>query len=211
MSPADVEKLPNASPQSPLRILVSGCLNGQPCGYDGTSYGPYARAEAILALPNVEAIPFCPESFSFGAPRELCDIEDGDGFDVLHGNARVLSHSGEDWTAGMLAGAEAMLALAKERDVHMALMMDISAACGSKVVYLGRRTKKIYQRGPGVGGAMLMTHGIPVVSQREDRTLEQLRHHLCPDHAIDESARDHHEKEWFRGYFHQPSSSPSQG
>ena len=54
-------------------------------------------------------VAFCPEDLAFGTPREISDIHGGTGFDVLDGQARVLSESGRDWTAAMLEAAHAML------------------------------------------------------------------------------------------------------
>ena len=134
-----------------MRLLVSACLIGVPCGSDGSAYGaPFAHTARLLAQPNVESVVFCPEELAFGTPRAVPDIHGGDGFDVLDGQARVVSASGEDWTEPMLRAAEAMLRLAQREAVHLALLMDISAACGSQVIYLGARSQGIHQQGPGV-------------------------------------------------------------
>ena len=76
---------PDFSPRLPLRILTSGCLARESCGYDGTSYGKHAVVAKLFGLPNVQVFNFCPEEFSFGTPRALCNIHGGDGFDVLDG------------------------------------------------------------------------------------------------------------------------------
>jgi uncharacterized protein YbbK (DUF523 family) len=47
-------------------------------------------------------VKFCPEEYSFGSPREMCDIHGGTGMDVLDGKAKVLSDSGIDWSEGMI-------------------------------------------------------------------------------------------------------------
>src|SRR4051812_5814225 len=86
----------------PLRVLVSACLTGARCGIDGTDYGNGGLLDPLLKLPNVKVVPFCPEDFSFGTPRDLPDIHGGDGFDVLDGKARVLTDKGEDWTQGFV-------------------------------------------------------------------------------------------------------------
>ena len=54
--------------------------------------------------------------------------------------------------------------------------MDISAACGSQVIYERSRTRpnKRYQKGPGVCAALLLRNGFKVISQRDWRTLEFL-------------------------------------
>ena len=65
----EILSLPNFTPASPMRILVSGCLSGALCGYDGTSYGDYPHVLRLIQLPNVRAVTFCPEDFAFGTPR----------------------------------------------------------------------------------------------------------------------------------------------
>jgi uncharacterized protein YbbK (DUF523 family) len=188
-----------------LKLLASACLLGVPCGVDGTSYGaPYAQTERLVGLPNVDVISFCPEDFAFGTPRETPDLHGGNGFDVLDGRARVLSDTGEDWTERMLGAAQVMLTLAQQNDVRLALLMDISAACGSQVIYLGRRSDGRHQAGPGVCAALLIRHGIRVVSQRDHRTLDALLRKLDPAHRPDPAARDHHETPWYVETFGRP-------
>ncbi len=156
-----------------------------------------------MSLPNVRAVKFCPEHFSFGTPRDLPDIHGGNGFDVLDGKARVLSHKGEDMTRGMLLAANEMLRIAKEEKVDLAILMDMSAACGSQVISDGYRlaAERKYQKGPGVASALLMRNGITVISQRDFRTIEFLFKKLDPSHDIDPQAIDHHENDWYRKYF----------
>jgi uncharacterized protein YbbK (DUF523 family) len=193
---------PAFSPEQPLRILVSGCLAGEHCGYDGTSYGEHAIVAKLFGLPNVQVFNFCPEDFSFGMPRELCNIHGGDGFDVLDGRAWVRTDAGEDWTGAMTEAAGHMLELAKAKRVHVAVLMDISGACGSQVIYDGPRHLNVYRRGPGVCAALLIRCGIPVVSQRDFRTLALLFRKLGHGElGPPEPARDHHETDWYQAYF----------
>jgi uncharacterized protein YbbK (DUF523 family) len=60
---------PAFTSEQPLRILASGCLAGEHCGYDGTSYGEHAMVAKLFGLRNVQVFNFCPEDFSFGTPR----------------------------------------------------------------------------------------------------------------------------------------------
>jgi hypothetical protein len=69
------------------------------------------------------------------------------------------------------------------------------------VIYDGDRDRKLYRQGPGVCAARLIEAGIPVISQRDLRSLEILHHHLDPTHVVDPAARDHHEGDWYRDYF----------
>lgn len=194
--------LPDPSPEQPLKILVSGCLGGLHCVYDGTRFGSSPLAD-ILASPNVQPVFFCPEDFAMGTPRELSNLHGGNGFDVLDGKAQVLTESGNDWTEGMIKAATAMLDLAQRTPVHLAILLDISAACGSQVIYDGHRTgeERLYQRGPGICAAMLIRNGIPVLSQRDYATLELLKQKIDSTYTADPQARDHHETDWYKEHF----------
>jgi len=185
----------------PLRMLVSACLAGIPVGFDGSTYGTHAEIAEIIALPNVKAVTFCPEDFAFGTPRDVCDIHGGDGHDVLAGRARVISAAGEDWTDRMIRAAQKMLSIAQENTCELAVLMDISAACGSQVIYAGARPKARYQASQGVCAALLVESGIPVISQRDFKTLYYIKRKLQPQLPLRGDLRDHHESEWYRDYF----------
>jgi uncharacterized protein YbbK (DUF523 family) len=188
---------------NPLRILMSACLSGITCGYDGTANGEYPSALKLLKYDNVKIVKFCPEEFSFGSPREMCDIHGGTGFDVLDGKAKLLTESGQDWTEGIIKASEKMLYMAKQEKIELAVLMDVSAACGSQVIYDGNRfsENKIYQIGAGVAAAQLMRNGFKVISQRDYASLEILYSKIDPIHQIDSTKLDHHEIEWYKDYF----------
>lgn len=189
--------------ENPLRILVSGCLIGIKCGINGDNYGEYPSVLKLLNYKNVQLIPFCPEDFSFGTPREMCDIYGGDGFDVLSGKAKVLTSSGVDWSEGMIKASEKMLEVARKNDVELALLMDISAACGNHVIYDGNRYSddKKYQIGMGVCGAQLARNGYTILSWREFASLEIVYSKIDPTHQKDETAIDFQNNDWYKKYF----------
>jgi hypothetical protein len=93
-----------------------------------------------------------------------------------------------------------MKGLAIEHRVHLALLMDTSATCGSTVVYKGPRRLGVYRRGPGVAAAAVMATGIPIVSQRDERTLGLLFAKLGVTDAPFTDAIDHHERAWYRAH-----------
>ncbi len=204
-SESEIAGWPSFTEEDPLALLVSGCIAGQPCGVDGSSYGaPYSHTSRLLQLPNVNVVTFCPEDFAFGTPRATPDIHGGTGFDVLDGTARVLSDTGEDWTAEILAAADAMLRVAQQNDVRLALLMDISAACGSQVIYDGPRSAGSHQAGQGVCAALLIRNGIKVFSQRDHRTLDAILSELDSTYQSRPAARDHHETPWYVETFGSP-------
>lgn len=198
-----IENLRVPTPDNPLRILISSCLSGIRCGYDGSAYGEYPAVLKLLQYDTVKLVKFCPEDFSFGTPREMCDIHGGTGLDVLTGKAKVLTETGVDWTEGMIHASEKMLEIAKKERIDIAVMMDISAACGSQVIYDGNRfdQNKKYQIGAGVCAAQLMRNDFIVISQRDYASLEVLYSKIDITHQIDKAQIDHHETEWYRHYF----------
>jgi uncharacterized protein YbbK (DUF523 family) len=205
---SELEQLPTFTSGQPMKILFSACLTGEKCGFDGSCYGDYPWIRKLMSMPNVRPFRFCPEHFSFGTPRELPDLHGGDGFDALDGRAQVLSDKGSDMTPGMIRGAQEMLHLAKKNAVDLAVMMDMSAACGSGVVSDGCRlvSQRKFRKGAGVAAALLLRNGFRVVSQRDFRTLEQLFRKLDPSHVVDPQAINHCETEWYRSYFGSPTN-----
>jgi uncharacterized protein YbbK (DUF523 family) len=189
--------------EDPLRLLISGCMAGLACGVTGDDYGFGGVLSPITSLPTVRTFAFCPEDAGLGTPRTWPDIEGGDGFDVLDGTARVIDQHGTDLSAGMIDGAQKMAAFAVENRIEVAILLDMSGACGSQVISDGTRfvDEKKYRRGVGVATAALLRAGVHVVSQRDNRTLHRLVSMLDPTHVIDENAVDHHEREWYRTYF----------
>jgi uncharacterized protein YbbK (DUF523 family) len=51
---------PAFSSEQPLRILASGCLAGEQCGYDGTSYGEHALV-GVMTQGRCRVHPAGPE------------------------------------------------------------------------------------------------------------------------------------------------------
>lgn len=193
---------PRPTAEHPLVVMMSACLGGVHCGVDGGTNGDHAPLRSWLVRPEVKLVTFCPEDFSFGTPRMTPDNHGGNGFDVLDGRARTVAEDGTDWTEGMVRGALAMRDRALQQGVELAILMDTSGACGSTVTYLGSRfaPNKVYQQGPGVAAAALIRAGIPVISQRDDRSLRMLRDLLDGTASLTDE-RDHWEKEWYRTYF----------
>lgn len=182
----------------PWRVLVSGCLAAWPCGVEGHDYGLGEVLRDLLALPTVRALPFCPEQHALGTPRTMPDLHGGDGVDALAGRARVLDERGADLTDAMIAGARAMVAFAREARAEIAILTDASAACGSQVISDGCRLVPVrrHRKGVGVATAAILEAGIPVVSQRDHRTIAAIRARLDPGFRPPGGLLDHHDHPW---------------
>lgn len=189
-----------ATSTSPLRVLFSSCLLGNRTGWEGDAYTE-PLAVRLASLPNVRVVHFCPETSTLGVPRPLTTLYDGNGHDVLAGRARVLETTGRDVTNEIMRGAKAMLDLAREHDIDLAVLLDVSDSCGSHVVYRGAPEERRYQRGMGVAAATLASAGFPVIAQRDFASLQKVIGLLDSTFVPDPGAFDFKDHPWFREYF----------
>jgi uncharacterized protein YbbK (DUF523 family) len=154
-------------------FLVSACLLGVPCAYDGhgrllLSTENRRPAEELLALATRGfVLPVCPEVLGgLSIPRPTAEIVDGDGADVLVGQAHVVTIEGKDVTDAYVRGAEGALAVAKSHGVSVAILRQHSPSCGSKWIHDGMHSGGL-REGQGVTAALLRRHGVTVWSQDE--------------------------------------------
>lgn len=140
-------------------ILVSACLRGVPCRFDGRHK---ASPETEAAAAGREVVSFCPEvAGGLATPRRPAELVGGDGHDVLDGTARVVEDTGRDVTAEFVDGARRALAAARNGGCAEALLMPRSPSCGRGVVYDGSFTGELTP-GDGVTAALLERNGIAV-------------------------------------------------
>ncbi|MFF8592401.1 DUF523 domain-containing protein [Streptomyces sp. NPDC015220] len=140
-------------------ILVSACLRGVPCRFDGRHKASSRTAEEVAGR---EAVPFCPEvAGGLTTPRRPAELVGGDGHDVLDGTARVVDDTGRDVTAEFVEGARRALAAARRTGCTEALLMPRSPSCGRGTVYDGSFTGESVP-GDGVTAALLERNGIAV-------------------------------------------------
>jgi uncharacterized protein YbbK (DUF523 family) len=145
-------------------ILVSSCLAGVKCRYNGTA----SLDEKIQELvEDKKAMLVCPELLGgFLTPREPAEIIGGNGNDVLDGRAKVIEKSGKDVTDLYIKGAINTLELAASNKASYVVLKEYSPSCGSKMIYDGSfQNKKI--AGDGVTSALLKREGIKVISEEE--------------------------------------------
>lgn len=110
-------------------ILVSSCLAGVPCRYDGNAR---PNAEIVAAVEEGRAVPACAEQLGgLPTPRPAAEIQGGDGNDVLRGTAAVITDQGEDVTAEFVAGAESVTALALAHGITEAVLQARSPSAGA--------------------------------------------------------------------------------
>ena len=140
--------------------IVSACLIGEKCRYDGSSCTD-KRLKEMYEKGKLAAV--CPErDAGLGTPRSPMEIEGGDGADVIEGRARVVSKEGRDFTQEFIEGAKAALEAAKKHGAKRAYLKSCSPSCGCGRVYDGSFSGKLC-KGDGVTAAMLKKNGIMVI------------------------------------------------
>jgi uncharacterized protein YbbK (DUF523 family) len=154
--------------QEPALILVSACLLGVNCRFDGGS-NPEPGLRDLAALGRL--IPICPEvAGGLPIPRPPAEIEDAqaglDGRAVLRGETRVVSIEGADLTAGFVAGAQAALTLAEGLGIRQAILKSRSPSCGVGQTHDGRFEGRLVP-GDGVTAALLKRAGIQVMTETD--------------------------------------------
>ena len=135
-----------------MTVLVSACLLGVPCRYDGQSKR-HPLAQELCRRHRV--IPVCGEIFG-GLPTPRPPAE-------RCGN-RVLTEAGADVTAQYRRGAEAALQLARLYNCRAAILKANSPSCGSGTIYDGTfRHRRI--SGDGLTAALLKANGVQVYNE----------------------------------------------
>lgn len=133
-----------------MKILVSACLLGKNCKYNG---GNNLNQGVLEFIEGHEVIGVCPEQLGgLSTPRLPAEIVDG----------VVTNKEGVSVDAEFRKGAQAALAAALENKVDLAILQSRSPSCGVKEIYDGSFSgKKI--KGQGVFAKLLSARGIKVL------------------------------------------------
>lgn len=141
-----------------MTILVSACLLGTPCRYDGQSR-PH---DGVLALMEKHTlIPVCGEVMG-GLPTPRTPAE-------RRGDT-VVNRDGADVTAQYRRGAEEVLRLARLYGARAAILKERSPSCGSGQIYDGTFTGTLTE-GWGVTAELLRRNGIAVYGESDAEKL----------------------------------------
>ena len=136
-------------------ILVSACLLGTPCRYDGSGK---ADARLLKLGAKRQLIPVCPELLG-GLPTPRPPAE--------RVGARILDKNGADVTAAYLRGAQETLRLARLLGCKTAILKARSPSCGAGQIYDGTFSGTLVA-GQGVTAALLSQNGVTVFTEESD-------------------------------------------
>lgn len=137
-----------------MKILVSACLLGKNCKYNG---GNNLNQRVLDFIKGHKVIDVCPEQLGgLSTPRLPAEIVGG----------VVTNKEGVSVDAEFRKGAQSALAAALENKVDLAILQSRSPSCGVKEIYDGSFSgKKI--KGQGVFAKLLSAHGIKVLDAED--------------------------------------------
>lgn len=137
-----------------MKILVSACLLGENCKYNG---GNNLNQGVLDFIEGHEVIGVCPEQLGgLSTPRLPAEILDG----------VVMNKEGISVDAQFRKGAQEALAAALENKVDLAILQSRSPSCGVKEIYDGSFSGKRI-KGQGVFAKLLSARGIKVLDAED--------------------------------------------
>ncbi len=135
-------------------ILVSACLAGVKCRYDGKDN---ANNKVIELVKKGIAIPICPEQLGgLQTPRIPAEIVEN----------KVLNKKGENVTSHFKKGAKETLRIAELANCHKAILKQCSPSCGYGKIYDGSHTGRIIE-GMGLTAKLLSQNGITILTEED--------------------------------------------
>lgn len=138
------------------RILVSACLLGLCCRYDGKEKAD-GRVLELLKRDDILLIPVCPEQLGGMETPRLPSERRGEA---------VVNRSGEDVTEYYRKGAVQALKLAELYGCKAAILKERSPSCGKGQIYDGTFSGTLTE-GDGVTAELLKSHGIQIFGESE--------------------------------------------
>lgn len=141
------------------KVLISACLLGEKCRYDGKSK---PNESALELLSNYHLVPVCPEVLGgLSIPRKPSEIK----------GERVVMIDGTDVTCEYRLGAEKALKIAKENGITVAVLKARSPSCGKGMIYDGTYTGTLTS-GNGITVQLFLNNGIKVYDETEIDKIE---------------------------------------
>lgn len=137
-----------------MNILISACLLGLYCRYDGKCKA-YPQLDELLQRPDIQLIPICPEQAGgLATPRPAAERQ----------GQQVMTKAGTDVTAAYEQGAKTACALANLFHCDYAVLKEKSPSCGHGEIYDGTFTRTLTS-GDGVTAERLIAQGVTVFGE----------------------------------------------
>lgn len=137
-----------------MKILVSACLLGENCKYNGGNNYSSAVAEFVK---DKEDLTICPEMMAgMGCPRTPIEIVDG----------VVMDRKGNNVDAAMREAVERAMELIRKEEIQCAILQSRSPTCGVNQIYDGSFSGKLVS-GSGLFAQALKDAGYRVMDAED--------------------------------------------
>ena len=137
-----------------MKILVSACLMGENCKYNG---GNNYNAAVVEYVKGKQVLPICPEMMAgMGCPRTPIEIVDG----VL------MDRNGNNVDAVMREAVAQAMEMIRKENIRCAILQSRSPTCGVNEVYDGSFSGKLVP-GSGVLAQALKAVGYQVIDAED--------------------------------------------
>jgi len=148
------------------KYIVSSCLAGEKCRYDGNS-NTIGLVKDLVA--NGLALSVCPEVLGgLSVPRTRCEVlKNNDG------TSRIIGEDNIDYTDNFILGAKIALETAVKNGITNAILKSKSPSCGYGIIYDGTFSGKLIE-GNGITAELFAESGINVFTEIEFSKLKSI-------------------------------------
>lgn len=142
-----------------MKVVVSACLLGRKCKYNGGDNGNEAVKDFVKGK---EILTLCPEmAAGLGAPRAPVEIKEG----------RIVTKEGEDKTALYQNGVDHSMEKVMAFDPDLCILKSKSPTCGIHCIYDGSFSGKLMP-GSGLWAKALKDAGYALKDEKEMENLK---------------------------------------
>ena len=146
------------------KVIVSACLLGEMCRYDGTTKSIDAIKEKLG--DDVEIIPFCPEDPVLGTPRERISIIHSQGV-----NRVITDVSGIEITSAIRLQTQKIID--SHPDVSMIILKSKSPSCGLATTPILNEKREQHALGNGISAQLFLDTFTKIKIMDEHQFLEE--------------------------------------
>ncbi len=138
-------------------ILVSSCLLGLCCRYDGKEK---VDERVLTYLKGKNYLPICPEQMGgLPTPRKPAEI-------VSLEPLKIMTEDHIDVTEAFEKGVSEVLKLIKLHDIDLAILKSKSPSCGSREVYDGTFSRNLI-KGAGILSLSMTKNNIKTINEND--------------------------------------------
>ena len=150
------------------KVLVSACLLGKYCRYDGG----HSRISELDEL-DVDWVPVCPEETGgLGTPRPAAEMQK-DAESILKGNGSVIDNYGKNVTEKFIQGAKESLKKGLISGAKCAILKSHSSSCGVGEIYDGTFTHSL-TKGDGIFAHLCRQKDIHCISSNDSKKIKNI-------------------------------------